>query len=213
MRTVVLTAAAVVAACLPAASAADNPQLIGTVGPAFTIALVDGGGNTVKHLDPGTYDLVVHDRADVHNFHLGGPGVDAATTVPFQGDQTFTVTLTDGVYSFQCDPHADSMVGTFTVGSATEPPKATPTTRQSAGATVGRGGSLVIPAKLAAGAYVLTVRDLSTRDNLHLRGPGVNRRTGVPFRGTVKWNVTLTTGRYRAWSDAHLKLARTITVT
>jgi plastocyanin len=214
MRMLGLAAALIAAVGLPAAAGADKAQLVGTVGPGFTITLTDAAGAPVQHLDPGTYELVVHDLADVHDFHLAGPGVDAATTVSFEGDQTFTITLQDGVYTFQCDPHADSMVGTFSVGSAKAPsPTLAPKLVKTLGARVGPGGAVAFPAKLAAGTYDVTVRDLSKRENLHLRGTGVNRRTGVPFRGTVKWRITLAPGRYRAWSDAHPNLARTVTVT
>src|SRR5215210_4662931 len=108
MRTFALLLALAAAAALPAATHADNPQLVGTVGPGYTIYLVDASGKAVQALDAGTYDLVLHDRSDVHNFHLFGPGVDATTTVDFVGDRTFTVTVRDGgSYSFVCDPHSD----------------------------------------------------------------------------------------------------------
>ena len=59
---------------------------------------------------------------------------------------------------------------------------------------------------------MITVHDLSAADNLHLKGPGVDRKTGVAFRGTVKWTVTLKAGTYRAGSDAHKSLAHTVKV-
>ncbi len=87
---------------------ADNPVLTGEVGTndSFVISLVDASGAKVKHLDAGTYTLVVHDRSVHHNFHLTGPGVDVATDLVGTGDQTFTITVTDGVYTYVCDPHA-----------------------------------------------------------------------------------------------------------
>src|SRR6478752_1413767 len=59
----------------------------------------ESGPSTSAELDAesvkaGTYTLKVEDKSDIHNFHLIGPGVDKeVTTVPFQGDQTVTVTL------------------------------------------------------------------------------------------------------------------------
>ncbi len=219
MRIFALLAALAAAALLPAATHADNPQLVGTVGPAYTISLVDAAGKAVDALDPGTYDLVVHDRADIHNFHLFGPGVDVSTTVEFVGDRTFTITVRDGgSYAFVCDPHSDAMAGKFAVG-ASDYGSSSPTTTtgsaaaKSIAARVGPGRTLAFPAKLTHGKYVITVRDASATDNVHLRGPGVDRRTGIAFRGTAKWTLTLKTGRYRAWSDAHRSLARTIAVT
>jgi plastocyanin len=210
MRTSALAAVALAAAFFVTGSGAADPQLVGTVGPGYTIDLVDASGAHVTHLDPGTYTLTVHDRASIHNFHLMGPGVDVSTDVDFVGDKTFTVTFTDGDYSYFCDPHSDSMLGEFTAGNP--PPKPPKPTTKAATLRVGPGRTLVAPAKLAAGAYILTVRDLSKTDNVHLSGPGVNKRTGVAFRGTVRWSVRLSPGRYRVRSDAHRKLARTILV-
>ena len=55
---------------------ADNPRLVGTVGrnDTFTIALQDPSGKAVTSLEPGTYDIEVHDLSEEHNFHLVGPG-------------------------------------------------------------------------------------------------------------------------------------------
>jgi plastocyanin len=210
MRTLALAFALAAAALLPAATAADNPQLVGTVGPGFDISLVDGSATDVHHLDPGTYDLLVHDRSDIHNFHLTGPGADVSTEIDFTGDWKATITLKDGTYTFLCDPHNTAMRGTFVVG--TPPP--TPVVKAKAiAARVGPGSTLAFPARLAAGRYVVTVRDLSARENLHLKGVGVNRKTGLAARGTTRWTVTLVSGRYRVWSDAHPKRVRTVTVT
>jgi hypothetical protein len=108
---------ALVGAFLPAGASADSTPLTGTTGPGYTISLQDAAGNAVAHLDPGTYTVVVHDLADVHNFHLSGPGVDQATSVEGTGDVTWTVTLKDGVYKFVCAQHAELMAGDFTVGT------------------------------------------------------------------------------------------------
>jgi hypothetical protein len=53
---------------------------------------------------------------------------------------------------------------------------------------------------------VVTVKDASKTDNFRLVGPGVNRATGVAFRGTVSWSVVLKAGTYRYHSDRHPKL-------
>lgn len=126
--TLVLAAAAAVAALLLSATAsADNPVLTGTVGPGFSIGLVDSSGARVQRLDAGTYTIVVHDLAEEHNFHLSGPGVNQFTEVETKGDATWTVTFKDGSYTYVCDPHASIMSGGFTVGAvgAPQPPAAT----------------------------------------------------------------------------------------
>jgi len=92
-------------------------QLEGTVGPGFTITLHDENGETVTSLRPGVYWLTVHDRSAIHNFHIFGGGIDEhVTSVPFVGDATVKIRVGHGTVTFQCDPHAGSMHGTFTVG-------------------------------------------------------------------------------------------------
>jgi hypothetical protein len=124
---------------------AANPVLTGEVGieDGFTITLTDANGARVTHLDTGTYTLLVHDHSTFHNFHLSGPGnVDVQTPVDFVGDQTFTVTLVDGQYFFQCDPHSSQMKGNFTVGTFTAPtPKPPPPAPQKLAGTIGPGAS------------------------------------------------------------------------
>ena len=97
-----------------ATAAAGGGTLDGSVGPGFDISLKQNGA-AVTTLAPGTYTLNVDDQADIHNFHLTGPGVDVSTDVAFKGTKSFTITLKAGKYHFQCDPHASSMNGDFTV--------------------------------------------------------------------------------------------------
>jgi plastocyanin len=93
-------------------AAGGGATLNGSVGPGFDISLDGTDGITA-----GDYTLVVNDQSSAHNFHLTGPGdVDVSTDVSAEGEQTFEVTLVAGEYKFQCDPHASSMNGTFTVG-------------------------------------------------------------------------------------------------
>ena len=83
-------------------------------------------GQPVTHLVAGVYEITVRDLSAFHNFHLRGPGVDRSTSIETTGTQTWTVVLTDGVYTFVCDPHASTMNGAFSVGSATLPPPPPP---------------------------------------------------------------------------------------
>ena len=80
---------------------AGGGTLQGSVGPGFEIHLEGTDGVT-----PGTYTLVVDDMSASHNFHLSGPGVDVKTEVGVEGEETFTVDLQAGEYTFVCDPHA-----------------------------------------------------------------------------------------------------------
>jgi len=100
----------------PATSAFAGRRLEGKVGPGFTISL-QRDGQAVTSLRPGIYWLTVEDLADAHNFHIRGPGLDdVVTSVPFTGTVTHKVHLRHGTYTYQCDPHAPIMFGTFTVG-------------------------------------------------------------------------------------------------
>jgi plastocyanin len=93
-------------------TAGGGTTLNGSVGPGFTISLDGTDGLTA-----GDYTLVVDDQAAEHNFHLTGPGgVDVATDVSEEGEESFDVTLEAGEYTFVCDPHASQMKGSFTVG-------------------------------------------------------------------------------------------------
>jgi plastocyanin len=57
--------------------------------------------------------------------------------------------------------------------------------------------------KLKHGKYLIVVSDKSNIHNFHLKGPGVNKSTGVSFTGTIKWTVTLKKGTYKYVCDPH----------
>jgi plastocyanin len=104
--------AALVVAVAPASAAA--PKLVGTVGPGFTITLTKAG-KKVTSLKAGKYTVVIHDKSNIHNFDLKGPGLSKKTSVGYVGNKTWTVTLKKGTYKFVCDPHVTVMKGSFKV--------------------------------------------------------------------------------------------------
>ena len=115
IRTLVLLAAlAVGTLAVSAPSQAALPKLTGTVGPGFTITLTKAG-KKVKTLKAGKYTIVIHDKSNIHNFHLKGPGLNKLTNVSYVGNKTWTVTLKKGTYKYVCDPHATSMKGSINV--------------------------------------------------------------------------------------------------
>ena len=119
-RTLLMGAAALAVVALAAPAAlASPPQLVGTVGPRFTIVLTKGGKKVTK-LPAGTYVFVVKDRSSMHSFGLDGPNGFAKdfTSVSFMGTKTFTVKLKPGSYKFYCSPHEATMFGRFTVAGA-----------------------------------------------------------------------------------------------
>jgi hypothetical protein len=220
---IALTGAAVLVVLAAAGGAhAQSPTLFGVVGPGFSIKLSDASGAPVKNLDPGTYTIRIQDSADIHNFHLTGPGVNMATDIEQTGTFTWTVTFTAGTYHFQCDPHASTMFGNFTVGGATPPtttttPKPKPAPVRLLG-SVGPGKRISLTragvrfASVKAGLAVVVVRDRSSIDNFRLIGPGVNRATTKAGRATVIWRVALKKGRYVFRSDATPALRGTFRV-
>src|SRR5581483_3189117 len=224
MRRLVAATAALASFALVGMAGAAGTPLEGSVGPGFAISLKDASGVAVSHLDPGAYDITVDDLSDEHNFHLTGPGgVDVSTEVVGTGRQTFSVSLVDGRYTFICDAHPIQMKGSFTVGATSSPPPPPPTTppppaprltltvtdraialRTAAGKAV---------RSLAAGAYVVQVSDRSRRQNAHVLGAGVNRKTGIAFVGKATWRLTLAAGKLAYRSDAKAPKLRGGTVT
>src|SRR6266513_3847671 len=101
-RTGWLLLGAVVAAALAVTGsglATSAKTVNGTVGPGFTIGLTMKGKQVTK-LKAGTpYRFVISDRADIHDFHLSGPGLNRVlTSVAFVGTKSFVLTLKKGSY-------------------------------------------------------------------------------------------------------------------
>jgi hypothetical protein len=216
-RTLLIGILAVVAVSIPAAAtSAPNATLTGVVGPGFNISLRNADGTGVSHLDPGTYDITVTDNAIDHNFHLSGPGVDQATEVELIETKTWTVTITDGTYTFVCDAHPTLMKGRFTAGNVPPPPPPPPPAGKLSGRVTSKaisltnGGSKV--RSLTAKKYKITVSDTSKTQNFHLSGPGLNRKTGVAAKAKATWTVTLKPGKYTYRSDKSRKLRGSFTV-
>lgn len=212
---IALFAAAVAAMLVSPAAAFAQTKLIAEVGlnDSFQISLRTAAGAAVTDIPAGAYDIEIRDHSDLHNFHLTGPGgVNVSTDVAFVGTRTVQVTLQDKArYTFLCDAHPTSMRGTFTTGGGppvSPPPPPRPRVKTLT-ATVGPGRTISLRSgtsrvsRLKAGRYRIVVRDRSSSHNFHLRGPGVNKRTAVGFKGTATWTVTLRRGRYRFVCDPH----------
>jgi plastocyanin len=56
---------------------------------------------------------------------------------------------------------------------------------------------------LKAGTYTIVVSDKSSIHNFHLFGPGIDKKTTVPFTGTQTWTVKLKAGTYTYQCDVH----------
>jgi hypothetical protein len=219
MRLLLAAVAAVFVLTLAGGAGADSPTVFGTVGPGFLIRLSDASGNPIKHLDAGTVTIQIEDKADIHNFHLTGPGgVNKATDIEQVATVMWTVTLVDGVYHYQCDAHPSTMKGDFAVGTATLPTTTTPPPAKKPVAlagSVGPGAKITVTRlgvrlkTVKAGPVAITVSDRSAKDNFHLVGPGVNKATTRLGKLRVTWKLTLKRGLYTYRSDATPKLRGT----
>ena len=179
----------------------ELPRLVGTVGPGFTIDLTDANGKHVDVIPAGTYELLVHDLSDIHNFALGNKTTNTrlvTTGIEFVGDETYTLDLPPGSYAYACSAHFETMNGRFHVIAAP-----TPSTPTLSAKVTSRSVSLSAK-RVTAGSYRVTVSDRSRTRNFHVVGPGLNRRTGKTFTGSVTWRVQLAPGTYRFGSDPSL---------
>lgn len=66
--------------------------------------------------------------------------------------------------------------------------------------------------RLAPNTYRFVVKDLTSKQNFHLVGPSVNRRTKVPAKATTTWTIYLRPGTYTYRSDKRSSLSGTFTV-
>ena len=115
-RIVIGTACATLVLAATGCGSRSAVPLDGTVGPGYAISLKTTGGKLVDVTKPGRYAITVDDRSAFLNFHLFGPGVNEATSIPGTGVVHWTVDLRRGVYQYQCDAHASIVHGTFRVG-------------------------------------------------------------------------------------------------
>jgi plastocyanin len=56
---------------------------------------------------------------------------------------------------------------------------------------------------IKAGTYKIKVEDKSSIHNFHLFGPGLNKKTTVPFSGETTWTIKLKLGKYTYQCDIH----------
>src|SRR2546423_12683567 len=56
---------------------------------------------------------------------------------------------------------------------------------------------------LKPGTYTIVVHDTASDHNFHLTGPGVDKKTSVGAKQTVRWTVRLRKGTYKYVCDPH----------
>jgi plastocyanin len=87
---------------------------------------------------------------------------------------------------------------------------ATPAENPKLHASVGPGFAISLTndagarvTRLDPGTYDIEVEDEGTEHNFHLRGPGVDERTGIEETGKKLWTVTFAAGTYSFLCDVH----------
>jgi plastocyanin len=142
----------------------------------------------VPTIPPGTYTIRVIDDADIHNFHLSGPGVDMTTGVEGTASPTWTVTFqAGGSYTFWCDIHPDFMTGSFIASGAGSSSGASsssgvsPSAGSSSGSTSSPGASQTSPLR---GTLTGTV-DARGALKLVRQGTAVSRLRSGRYKITV----------------------------
>jgi NitT/TauT family transport system substrate-binding protein len=60
--------------------------------------------------------------------------------------------------------------------------------------------------ELSAGTDTVTVSDRSSKQSFHLKGPGVDKKTGTKKAGKITWTINFKPGTYRYFSDGNNKL-------
>ena len=98
-----------------------------------------------------------------------------------------------------------ALVATASV-SAMSVPKLTGTVGPGFTITLKKGSTKVT--RLKPGKYTIVVKDLASNHNFHLKGPGVDKKTSTPAKGTKTWTVTLKKGTYRYVCDPHASLMK-----
>lgn len=97
-------------------TAKDRFELKGEVyATGFRIEMKNAANRKLTSVRAGSYRIKIEDEARIHNFRLFGPGVNRATTVPARVETVWVVRLRPGTYRFVCDPHAQTMRGSFRV--------------------------------------------------------------------------------------------------
>jgi len=118
IRKLLFVAIATFAIAIPSAQAATRTSpgnLVGSVGPGFTISFTQNG-KSVKSLKAGTYRITVHDKSSMHNFHLFGHGIDKKTVVSTTSTVVWKIKfVVKGTYKFHCDAHPTLLFGSFKV--------------------------------------------------------------------------------------------------
>jgi plastocyanin len=96
------------------------------------------------------------------------------------------------------------------VGAATWLATATAATAKTYYGVVGPGQTIILKnaagkkvTRIKKGLHRVKVNDKSSAHNFHLIGPGINKKTRVPFVGKRTWRLTFSVGKYRYRCDPH----------
>jgi hypothetical protein len=223
LRWIVLVLVAGLVAVVPASAATRETKAVVAVSPAgtgkFTLTVSNWSQTTVitafQFVAGPALSVTAVDSTDNGTCQMGTGGFSCAVTLGTAPCDCMPGGGVNVLFSGSGDTggsqvRIDDVV--YTIGTApatppqTTPPTAPPKTTKLS-ARVGPGAKIVFASKAPAGKATVTVRDMTASDNFHLSGPGVNKKTGVRFKGTVTWTVALRKGVYTFRSDAHAKLS------
>ena len=216
-RPLLLLPLVLAAVLLPGAahSAATATPLNVTVGPGFSIKVADASGHNVTQLDPGDYSLTIKNLslAQEHNFHITGPRKRRRHVLGLrQQHRHLEPDLRGRRLQVEVRRASDADEGLHQRRpAATRADQADRQGRAEEDDLAEEGLSRRSRPSSRA-SYKVVVTDATKADNFHLTGPGVNKKTGVKFKGGATWTLTLKRGKYTFRSDATKKLKRTFSV-
>ena len=61
---------------------------------------------------------------------------------------------------------------------------------------------------IKAGTYRIKIEDMASIHNLHLKGPGVDKKTSIAGKAETIWTVRLRPGKYTFVCDPHASMMR-----
>jgi hypothetical protein len=183
-----------------ASSTLHVTKIVGTAGSASSSCQVGGSGFTCSAtLNPPPCACTAGDNVIVT---FDGSGEAAGSRVQI-GNYSIVVNGSGSVGT-------TTTTATTTQTTTTTPQPPPPAHVEKLSGSVGPTAKIALTKSAKAGKAQITVHDMSKKDNFHLSGPGVNKKTGVAWTGKVTWTVMLKKGTYSFRSDAHASLHGTL---
>lgn len=135
--------------------------------------------------------------------YIASPGVAVGAEVVLDGRQAraFVTPTPQTTNNYDFDGKHRNMASYLVRSVAVTPKPIALTGTVAFRITLKRGSKMVTTLK--AGAYRIKVNDNSSTHNFHLRGPGVDKKTGLAAKSSTVWSVQLKPGTYTYFCDRH----------